>query len=411
MIHFCFGLFFIIISILVLSAYCIALFALALLTGWLWKTFRYSRCSPHWRQYIEWPFKRSHLRPVFFVMVAITAFHLFMYVSERHKWIGKDNAHHAAKEYFAAGQPLYGVRLMLSRLFHPENRLFASLHALQQYIYDRGIQYLPENDAEKAIWLNSWFLYPYTYSMQDPKGTDHRKLSPPMIALLDKIWYCLEAQATLPMADREMASALYLKTYPVLANYYTMSKGYYNGVFDSSIRPFSRNEQHAQRSRLLVAWLEQLKQKWEVDPEMQSFLRQHPAPSALRNWVLISELMGLIQGDIWRGEFGCDTYHVQLYIQTRNRFIENKEYLRTTSSQNSTFFYEQVVNRMRSRATKYILQHYCNAVINGKEDNSFWYNKSKRMGVPPESLAEKRSKSLYDQEIEILEREKRNVRN
>lgn len=93
-------------------------------------------------------------RLLIFLGAFFLGYHVLLYAGQREKWMGPENAHLEAKEYWVAGQVLYGTRLMLSRFFYPDYPLLYPLNQLQRAIYNRGVRYLPDNDGEIGVWMN-----------------------------------------------------------------------------------------------------------------------------------------------------------------------------------------------------------------------------------------------------------------
>ena len=181
MIHFLFGLYYVALTVLLLLGYCLVFPAIFWLLHWFWRIGRLL-CTPmrwrFWRKDIGLPINRARLRFIGKVALVLLVFCLSLYVKECIKWTGEGTAHHEAKAYFAAGQPLYGARIALVSLFHPmyrplapfhpEGRLLVPMQSLQEHIYEQAVRHLPEADAERAAWFNDWFLYPYTRASLEP---------------------------------------------------------------------------------------------------------------------------------------------------------------------------------------------------------------------------------------------------
>ena len=397
MIHFLFGLYYVSLTVLLLLGYCLVVPVAFWLARWVVRILLHCVFTYSWRGWLKTvglPINRACLRFVGVMLSALCVYAFSLYGKELIKWTGEGTAHHTAKVYFAAGQPLHGARLVLYRFFHPERRRLAPLWRLQERIYERAVQYLPEGDAEWAAWQNSWFLYPYTRTGRWVRGTRMTKPSPAQVAMLDKVWRCLETLATRPMADRKVALNLYMKTYPVLANYYINFDGFYTGQLWASFRKMVKIELHQERCRLLVTWLERLKREWAAHPEMTAFLREHPAPSALRDYVVIAETMQLILGEIYRREFSCEAESVRLYIDTRRHFITSGECRRNTHKENSDALYKLVVSDRQGNATRYILEEYCGVVFPGPITGAWW--------MSDKAKADKTAREYYAEEIKIL---------
>ena len=397
MTHFLFGLYYVSLTVLLLLGYCLVLPAVFRLVYWVVRIFLHCVFTYSWRGWLKTvglPVNRACLRFVGVVVSALCVYAFGLYGKELIKWTGEGTAHHTAKVYFAAGKPLHGARLVLYRFFHPERRRLKPLWRLQERIYERAVRYLPEGDAEWAAWQNSWFLYPYTRTGRWVRGTSDSRPSPAQVAMLDKVWRCLETLATQPMADRKVGLNLYMKTYPVLANYYINFDGFYTGQLWASFRKMVKIALHQERCRLLVTWLERLKREWATNPEMTVFLREHPAPSALRDYVVIDTTMQLILGEIYRWEFSCEAESVRLYIDTRRHFITSGEYSRNTSEENSHRLYESVVGEDQGNATRYILEEYC-GVDFPEAAASIWWKGNK-------AKADKEAREYFAEEIKIL---------
>ena len=112
-VHFIAGMFFIVLSCL-------------LVTVWLWILFLMISC---FIRFFRWIFGKADRRPFgsMFKKNALTALmismllHIGVYTQNRFEWFGPENANLKAKEYYVAGQPLAGFRLILSRFLNPDN--------------------------------------------------------------------------------------------------------------------------------------------------------------------------------------------------------------------------------------------------------------------------------------------------
>jgi len=102
-----------------------------------------------------------------FVLIVFLVYHLGFYIQQRQEWMGDDNALLEAKEYFVAGQVLYGFRALLTRFIHPDIVVLWPLNALQEKIFEDGIRLLPKQDGERYVWQQLWFLYPYTRTLRE----------------------------------------------------------------------------------------------------------------------------------------------------------------------------------------------------------------------------------------------------
>ena len=151
-----------------------------------------------------------------------------VYVRQRITWMGSDNTHYKAKEYYVAGQVVFAHRRIMEFALHPETLLIRPYTAMQSLIFKCGTHYLPNNDGERYVWENRWFLYLYTRKMLRPIGVTSDKYEPVMVALLNQCWEAMEGMSTLEIKDPQMRRNYYLG-YPSLASYYTLYHGHYTG--------------------------------------------------------------------------------------------------------------------------------------------------------------------------------------
>ncbi len=330
-----------------------------------------------------------------------------MYVTQLHKWTGKDNANLEAKQYWAAGQVLNGFRLALTTFIHPEIPVMLPADLLQKWIYKNGSRYLPENDGEIGVWQNSWFYYHYSRRDRWPLFVMSHKPSPRMLQLLDKWWFCLQTMATKPFNDGQMVEERYYRDYPLLAFFYGQGEGFYSGKNLASARRLAQIEEHVQRSRLLAEWLWLLGEKWQNSDNMPQFVAKHPKLQALRQLVLLDELMDIIHGEIYARDFACDNQSVQRYLLMRKEFAEPQHeppaYSRMKSRKQARFLYDGAINYVYARSTKYVLKHYCGYEVGGKENNRRYASWAETHNFTPEKEAENRAKGNYFDEIKILE--------
>ncbi len=309
-----------------------------------------------------------------FILGVFLVYHVAFYVQQRMEWMGNDNAHPTAKEYFVAGQVLYGFRAVLTRFLHPENPLLAPLNGLQQKIYAQGVQLLPEEDGERYVWEQLWFLYPYTRTLRETKDGDRRKYSPDMVKLLDRCWECLEGMAIQPFADRQMEREQYYRNYPGLAFYYNLKRPQYLKTINGALWIIAQDPVRIERTEHLIGWLEKLKQKWQADLEMVDTLRKHPPIAVARQEALMGSLIYAIETVILEKSFGCNHPYIKLYIKTRNDFVGSRErpspLMRMRNAKQREYHYDAQINWVGARFYKRTLPLYCGYEVAGEESNT-----------------------------------------
>ena len=96
-----------------------------------------------------------------FLALALVSFHCCLYLKARVEWMGRDNGNLAAKEYWVAGQGEFAWRALWMHVGgHPETWVVLPFVRVQEWIYRRGYRLLPENDGERDVWSDIWFVYP-----------------------------------------------------------------------------------------------------------------------------------------------------------------------------------------------------------------------------------------------------------
>ena len=344
------------------------------------------------------------------MIVACLVCMLSVYVIQLQKWTGKDNANLEAKQYWVAGQVLNGFRLVLTTFIHPEIPIMVPANLLQQWIYNKGTQYLPANDGEIGVWQNSWFHYHYSKRGRKPLYIRGGKPSDLMVKLLDQEWFCLQTMATKPFADSQMKEEHYYRDYVSLALSYSFYKGYYSGWLTGSSSRMAQMPEHVQRTRQLSQWLWDLHEKWQKSQKMKTFLQEHPKLEVMYQLVQSLELSALIQGEIYARTFDCNNQSISRYITIRKNFYERSPghlppYLRMKDKKQRDWIYYMIISQTGARSTKYVITHYCGYEVAGKEDikiyeDSYLSGKMKNMTLTEK--AEQAAKDNYMDEIKIL---------
>lgn len=364
----------------------------------------------------EWVIARSALnspKPVFirridkniaiFIAVIVFSMTFFTYINQRMEWMGDDNAHFDAKEYWVAGQVVLGYRSILDIFFLPDSVVIAPFICLQKRIYNQGIKHLPENDGEIGVWTHGWFVYPISKTLGCPKGTKSSEYSPKMIELLETAWTAMEQQASFPFADRQMEVQHYYRNFPGQVFYYNRRKGHYAGEITGSAEFYIRDDKMIARSKKIVLWLNDLEKKWKTSPETKSFLEAHPKIEAIKQVVCLMELYAIISNEILNGKFSCENGFVRQYLEARRAFAgggkSTPPYQRITDIEQSKHLYNIAINTVVNRFMRYALQKYCGLKAAGEEDMSRYEG----WGQPVEDEVEESMNTLFKEEIIKLE--------
>lgn len=360
--HLLYGILFLMLTIILLTAYMTLAYVLVLVVGMLWRRYR-----PDWIKDLKsprnWRFGFKKKVWLFLAVVSVTIC-LGVYTKERAEWMSKENAHYEAKNYFISGQVVLGIRLTLTNFLHPDNPLVWPWNRLQQWIYDVGSPYLPEGDGEIGIWMDGWFVYPYSKRWLEPRSTDDSQYSPRMIALLDKAWFAIETVSMRPIADEKMKVKHYYRNFPRMLFYYCIKEGYYAGERTGSGKVLSRNPLHLDRSKKVVQWILELRKRWVENNTIQDFVREHPKVEAILLTCLIIELHDVLDGEILAGRFECDKSYVDQIVEAMNEFGagakgQTPAYLRMKDPKQAETLFSISIDGFIGRFAMYVLSEYC----------------------------------------------------
>lgn len=376
--HFLSGILFLVVTILLVAVYLIVSYLIIVGVQRLIYKFRLGVITDNEPVKMKlWP---AFSKKAYFKIILLTAVILIgVYSKQRVEWMGKDNAHDTAKEYWASGQVLASIRFALVRVLHPENPILWPYNRLQKVIYEKGIQYLSKDDGEIGIWTDAWFLYPYNLRGLLPKvsvKTPYRrhlidpvfktdKKFPQIISLLDRCWFALETMATKPYADRQMKFQHYYRNFPGLAMYYIVYDGFYVGKYTGSAKYLLRNQKYTSRLEQLLKWLEDLKAHWEADRFYQTIWEKYPKVGAIRQIVHQAILLDLLSVLAYRKEFRCDHPWVaklyQSYLDIMSDDYSNNILLRLkeVNTKEASFLYKQNVYSLTGEVGQYVLKHFC----------------------------------------------------
>jgi len=227
------------------------------------------------------------------------------YVYERFHWMGDDNAYYKAKEYWVAGQVCNSQRMIIGQLLHPENPLNYPYILLQKVSYSLGSKYLPEDDGERHVWVNQWFLYHYVRKFDRPYSVTSHKYEPEMVLLLDQCWASLRGMAVKSYKDSQMRRR-YELGFPLLASYYSLFNGHYKGALFNSGYLIRKDPILITRQYDILQWLDDLVALWERDGFIEQLKVRYPFVLAKEQEVSMYILRNLAVSLIGNDEFSCN---------------------------------------------------------------------------------------------------------
>lgn len=316
---------------------------------------------------------KKTLRLFIFVFCAIAAFNIAFYINQRSDWMGDDNAHYKAKEYYVAGQVLYLYRSFLTKFIHPDIFILSPLSFLQDSIYKTGIKYLPDNDGEIGVWTDQWLVYPYSKKSRLPwnytKYVNKHQKAPKLIELLDRSWFAIESMATKPFADRQMYEQHYLRNFPGMVFYYSLNDGFYIGNITGSLFKLSTIPEFIQRSENILIWLEELKSNWQKSERTLAFLKEEPRVEALRQAAFAINAKFILISRIDTGRFVCDDPYWKMFKEVRRDYSHGESGVPAVARMRDRETAERlkyiIADGEGSKFDWWVLHHYCDMDIGG----------------------------------------------
>jgi len=290
---------------------------------------------------------------------------VLLYGWQRTKWMGDDNRHYAAKEYWVSGQPLSGFRHTLTIILHPDNPLTRHLTFLQQVIYDRGISCLPNRDGEIGVWKLQWFFRPFIEKFERTYGDNNKKkTSPRMIHFLDDVWNTIEILSTREIEDPSMIR-IYYEKFPYAAGYYDLFDSHYMGVFAGSAKKLLKDPFYSKRLIVLVNYLDDLQGKWKETGFDKILWVSNPMALAVEMNVSMKIKQQLISYLAFSGSFSCDDPIITaLFQQYRDLMSPDSKRnvairLSQINKRQAVKFYEDSLYMYRGQLALHVMKEIC----------------------------------------------------
>jgi hypothetical protein len=296
------------------------------------------------------------------IIVAMALINIGLYAMSRYSWIdNEDSLHIKAKHYMVAGDVLSRQMEVAHIIFHPDSYKIRPLVWLLHGIYNLGEKYLPNNDAEKAMWYYRFFIYPYAkkdilpYSNLAVKEyfrpwmphfvgrvfyefpllgeiffynanirINHEYLvdetyREPHIRFLTKNFEILEKLSTKPIEDKNMYRA-YLEAYSGFAHFYTLKQGYYYNGFQNR-SAFFQESWYIDQDQKELEWYLKF-EKLLDDPIIQKIYGKQLAKNKVLLYCAILNITeDLIKITHTDGTFSCDGEPMKTYVRVRNLLV------------------------------------------------------------------------------------------
>jgi len=294
------------------------------------------------------------------LIVVMALVNIGLYWMSRNSWIDNEDALHIkAKHYVVAGDVLSRQMEVAYLIFHPDSYKVRPLVWLLHSIYNLGAQYLPDDDAEKAMWYYRFFIYPYAkkdilpYSNLAVKeyfrpymphflgrifyefpilgemffynanvrydnlaGEDYRE---PHILFLKKSFELLETLSTKPIEDKNMYRA-YLQAYPGFAFFYSLKQGYYyNG--HQNREKFFQEPWYIEQDQKELEWYLAFEKLFDDSTIQKLYGKQLAKNKVLLYCAILNMTEDFINITYINNSFSCDGEPIKTYVRVRNLLV------------------------------------------------------------------------------------------
>lgn len=307
-------------------------------------------------------------------IIVCYVFHFSLYFQQRMEWMGSDNAHLKAKEYFVLNKVIFFYSKLTNHFIKPDKALFQPFVAMHRSLTKQGFKYIPENDAERAVWKYMFDLYFYSRLMYIPaierKGLP--SYTDDIYHLMDDSYAVLHSLANDPMADEQMNNSDKILSFLNVSMYY----GFFHA---SSLTPrsiakgfdyFAVDEELPKRNYELLEYLKRFRKEWKSNPMLKSKIKNNPNNILAYLFSVDSYAVYLLHKEIMLGKFACDLPIVELYISTRKEFEEYAMKGKDTSFQKLSRKQKRIYTDIMTFKDipmfyRYVLGKYCGVELIG----------------------------------------------
>ncbi len=287
------------------------------------------------------------------------------YMKERFYWINNEHANLKAKEYFILGNIVFFYRKILNIFVEVDNPIMSPLNTLQESIYNEGVKYLPENDAEIAVWKYKFFLYFYTRKnyLPDKHLSNSKTISKKRVKVLDDMYWAIEILATKNIADSEMNKMKY-KIFPFIASYYDLVQGNYFGSEAGyyRIKALMQNEKYMQRVENIINWLVVFKDELNSDLTLSKDIEKKHPEIIVAHYLALTDFIEMIMDRELKGKsFICKNSYIDLFVQSRKEVYgdgKTSALFRLKRGQ-SKVLYQMIFQQQRTNIIVYELHEEC----------------------------------------------------
>ena len=318
----------------------------------------------------------------FILLIAIILpIELSYYQSSYDRWFTDNKRYATARQYFIYGDLVFINKKILLKFASPNNIIFYPLNKVHEYFYDKGVESLPDKDAETAIWRYKTKIYQYARrnKMPDSENFGSDNISKYNVQYLNDIYKTMEEIMALSYFDENMKPIAF-SIFPSLSFEYINNIILFYTSSPRSSKKFLFMKDKWQTSRLvnMANWLIYLKDNFywvennkEVDDSERyriKFMLYHSIVKTIEAIVLSYADQKLLK---------CDSKYNDMYIKYYKEYYNllvlygpkiSKNEIRVLTALTFSTNYQKVIH--------YILHKYCGSDMHITYGNKEWFDSS-----------------------------------
>ena len=293
-------------------------------------------------------------KAVRFVILSYFAAFVFFYIFKAVDYFSNDRAYPQAKAYkIVADLVLFDFDFFIANrnlYYKPSGvKYINTYHKIQSYLMKKGFEYIPKDDAERAIWKYEYYYSQYIRAMAAPIDFDklheddlgyilriggHPTIYKPQAKqMLKEVEHLLDMLMNNPMKDKRYDMVERYTTNILFSEWWQKFSflHYTLGVrtvdeesskeYRETIEQWTDDPKYLKRLSMLSNWLDVTKEKIDSSKALQQEMRRHK--------LLYPDLMGLrvyfrarlAYADLLHKPFSCELDSLQKYYKTRKEFI------------------------------------------------------------------------------------------
>ena len=309
--------------------------------------------------------------------------HLLFFLVSYFTYVNDDTKHHKAKAYYAVGAIPHVYSVVLGHITTPLHPAFLGLNLpitkIKEILFEKGVEYIPKDDAERELWEYEWFYYPYVIDMKGMWGSyvkthtytnEMDNANEKEYAFLQQklfnLYEIMKAVNVENIADKNRAYQAKLH-FPFMARYYYM-KSVALAPYKNSYVYLSTNKRLVNNERDIERWLElrtkKIKQYEKYEEEsLESLILESKAMSTQLLFYETNIMM-----DMFAHKFNCNSKRVKKYALLRENFLTKsvfKKLLDEGYEAEWWAIYRISIKNIQSEFTRRLLSQECHLDLPG----------------------------------------------